>query len=450
MSHGGESFAMRGEAAGRPMFEQARRGYEKVQVDRYIDDLHAASAQLRSERDQAQHQLRRHAQQFEQLQAELASLRERPAQVDRASFRDLGPLVEQILALAEKQAGLITEAAEQRAEELRHEAELIRTEAREHSAAVLQDLEEELAARRAEQDKLYEERRAAAEAQLADIQELVTQLRGEGEAAYAHAQQEATRISELTAQQAEEARAAAEAFTKAARTQIQQEIQAARAQSQQELAQLRVNVEREINERRANAEQELAEHRATAEREVAAQLTAAEEKIGTLIGEAQQYSTEVRKRADEQAALHQEQLEAVQQEVERQRQALMQLNSELDAGRQQLAEIQQEGAAAENEYTRLQRQVTEIRRDLTAETNRLAEARRAADSVEQHAKDVRARVQREAKRVADLAAAAVMAAAAGGGSETAEYPTVPQQRPEPTPMPAEPAGEQPTGEMAIA
>ena len=79
---------------------------------------------------------------------------------------------------------------------------------------------------------------------------------------------------------------------------------------------------------------------------------------------------------------------------------------------------------------------------------RLDEARRMADSVEQHAKDVRARVQREAKRVADLAAAAVMAAAAGGGSETAEYPTV-QQRPEPAERPAEPLDEQATGEMAV-
>ena len=45
------------------------------------------------------------------------------------------------------------------------------------------------------------------------------------------------------------------------------------------------------------------------------------------------------------------------------------------------------------------------------------------DSAERHAKDVRARVQREAKRVADLAAAA-MTAAAAGGTETAEYPMV--------------------------
>jgi hypothetical protein len=90
--------------------------------------------------------------------------------------------------------------------------------------------------------------------------------------------------------------------------------------------------------------------------------------------------------------------------------------------------------------------VAKIRQDLTHELTRLDEARRAADSAERHAKEVRARVQREAKRVADLAAAAVMAAAAGGG-DTGEYRQVPAPRKAPAHQeePSEPEAEPEAG-----
>ena len=104
-------------------------------------------------------------------------------------------------------------------------------------------------------------------------------------------------------------------------------------------------------------------------------------------------------------------------------QSLAELQSELDAAQQRLAQSRQEAATAEREFSQLQHRLGEVRQDLTIELNRLDEARRSADSAERHAKETRARVQREAKRVADLAAAAVMAAAAGG-TDTGEFPKV--------------------------
>ena len=103
----------------------------------------------------------------------------------------------------------------------------------------------------------------------------------------------------------------------------------------------------------------------------------------------------------------------MQQEVERQRQALTQLQLRT-GGRPAAARRNPAGGRGRRERVRAAAAAGRRgppgphRRDQPAR-----EARRAADSVEQHAKDVRARVQREAKRVADLAAAAVMAAAAG-------------------------------------
>ena len=96
----------------------------------------------------------------------------------------------------------------------------------------------------------------------------------------------------------------------------------------------------------------------------------------------------------------------------------------MDGAAQRLAQLRQDGATADSDLAQLRQRLGEARRDLTGELKRLDEARRAADSAERHAKEVRARVQREAKRVADLAAAAVMAAAAGG-ADTGEYKVVP-------------------------
>ena len=52
-------------------------------------------------------------------------MREQPVQVDRASIHDLGPMVAEIMTLADKQAAMIIESATDRANELRSESERI-------------------------------------------------------------------------------------------------------------------------------------------------------------------------------------------------------------------------------------------------------------------------------------------------------------------------------------
>jgi DNA repair exonuclease SbcCD ATPase subunit len=401
MSQDGELFAGREEAAAQPSFDQAIRGYDKRQVDRYVARMDSEVATLVADRDRAFGQARGMAAQLHQMQAELNELSQRQPYVDRASFRHLGPMVDQILALAEKQSEAIINAAEQHHTDRQAEGEKLVGEAREQAAQTVRDLEADLAARREEHDKAHDERRTAAEAELADVREAAEQARAEGEAARERAEQEAKRIGELSVQQAEQARA-----------EWQRELEAARAQAQQELAQLRAVAEREINDKK----------------------TASDQKSAALHAEAQQHAAEVRRRADEQAASHQQQLVTVQQQIQAGQQALAQLQTELNAVQQKLAQTRQEGATAERDYNQLTARMGKVRQDLTGELARLEEARHAADSAETHAREVRARVQREAKRVADLAAAAVMAAAAGG-ADTGEYRQVP-----PPPRRAEPAG----------
>jgi peptidoglycan DL-endopeptidase RipA len=328
MSHGEDLFAPREEANSRPSFETALRGYDKRQVDHYVERTDNEISTLTDQRERAYGHIRDLTAQLQdltgqlhQMQGELTELRERPPQVDRATFRDLVPTVDQIMALAEKQGQEITDAAAQRAAELQAQAEKALVDAREQAVQSLQDLESELATRRAEEDQVDEERKAAAEAELAEVRELAERLRSDAEATREHAHQEA---------------------------------EATRSQTQQELAQLRANVEQEIDERR---------------------------------------------------------------------QVLQQVQAELESSHQRLAQSRHDQVTADHDVAQLQQRLDEVRRDLTEELGRLEEARRAAESADRHAKAVRAKVQREARRVADMAAAAVLEAAARGG-ETGEYPLV--------------------------
>jgi peptidoglycan DL-endopeptidase RipA len=87
---------------------------------------------------------------LQQLQAELTELRQRPPQVDRATFRDLGPMVDRILALAQMQAEAIVDTAAQRAAEHQAEAERVLGETREQADKLRAD--GEAAQERAEQE----------------------------------------------------------------------------------------------------------------------------------------------------------------------------------------------------------------------------------------------------------------------------------------------------------
>src|SRR6266542_5340301 len=206
MSNGGELSVLNDRPA-QPTFEVSLRGYDKRQLDQYVSRADSEIATLAAERERAVHHIQDLVARLQHLEAELTELRQRPARVDRASFRHLGPMVDQILALAEKQAEAITSTTAQRAANRQAEAEKVLVEAREQAARALRDLEVEVAARRADGEKAHEERRAAAQAELAEIRALADRSRAESEAARERAQQEANRISEQSTQQLEQARA---------------------------------------------------------------------------------------------------------------------------------------------------------------------------------------------------------------------------------------------------
>src|SRR4051812_20935598 len=98
-------------AAARSRFDQVMRGYDKRQVDQHVQKTDSDLAALTAEHRRLRAQLQSATGQLQQAKAELAAMNHRPREVERASFRDLGPLVDQILGLAETQANQITSSA---------------------------------------------------------------------------------------------------------------------------------------------------------------------------------------------------------------------------------------------------------------------------------------------------------------------------------------------------
>ena len=105
MSQDGDLFALGDGVASEPTFEVAFRGYNQRQVDQYFHIVEAENLALAAERDSAFEQVQGLAAQIQQLQHELTELRQHrsggPAVASAVSFKDLGPLVGQILGLAE-------------------------------------------------------------------------------------------------------------------------------------------------------------------------------------------------------------------------------------------------------------------------------------------------------------------------------------------------------------
>src|SRR5262245_30799915 len=117
----------------RPSFEVALRGYDRSEVDQYMARVERDMATLVADRQRARAEVNELKTLVEQLRTEVTELQGRPIQIDRAAFSDLGPMIEQMLTLAEKQASAIVGHATQRAASREAEAEKVLTETRERT-----------------------------------------------------------------------------------------------------------------------------------------------------------------------------------------------------------------------------------------------------------------------------------------------------------------------------
>src|SRR4051812_39643295 len=141
MSHGAEIFGLGGEAAAEPSFEQALRGYDKKQVERYVARAENEIAALSQEREQAYSQMQAMARQIDQLQQETVNARRQPPAGPENPVRDLGPNVGADFPLVEQQAEAIKASATDDIAARLAEAERIRAEAEAHAHDGIRDFE---------------------------------------------------------------------------------------------------------------------------------------------------------------------------------------------------------------------------------------------------------------------------------------------------------------------
>ncbi|MCP2322763.1 DivIVA domain-containing protein [Hamadaea flava] len=332
MSQNEESY--RGDGPSRPSFAQVMRGYDKRQVDYYVEQVAGDLATLSTERQRAFDQVQRLNNQLQQARVELSELHQRPQQLERASFGHLGTMVDQIIGLAEKQAEAIVNAAAQRATD--HQAEADKT--------------------------------------VADARELADKIRSDAQAAREQADQDAQQTRENSLEEAEQAR-----------KELQQEIEAARAQTQQELTETRTAHEADLARLRNEAEQKNAGLQAEAQqyaselrRKAGEQNAAHQQQLAAV-----QQEIEVRQQglAQLQAAL-----DNAQQRLGEARQQGSVAANELTELQRRLVEVKQELSSelnrlndARREADATERHAEEVRARLQREAKRMAD--RAAQAV---------------------------------------------------------------------
>src|SRR5258707_12222843 len=94
------------------VFEPAMRGYDKKQVNRFVQQVEAEITGLVAEREEMYAQVNLLNQHVAQLQHEVAMARRSAAPTDAAAYRHLGAKVEHIPGLAEEQAIATPEPAQ--------------------------------------------------------------------------------------------------------------------------------------------------------------------------------------------------------------------------------------------------------------------------------------------------------------------------------------------------
>ncbi|MBO0868315.1 MAG: Laminin subunit beta-1, partial [Micromonosporaceae bacterium] len=219
--------------------------------------IEAEIAALAAERENAYDQVQALSAQVHQLNLEIAELRRRGnARIEQVSFDHLGQRVAQILSTAEEEARSIRGNAVSDIDKQREEAERLLADAREQHAQAIRDFEAALAARRAEEERIAGERRTMISAEISAGQEYAARLRTEADTMKAKAHQDARRITEAAAAQAEQMRAETEAYVQHQRAQVDQESVTRRASLEAELKQLRGQADQLGTTAKARGEQE--------------------------------------------------------------------------------------------------------------------------------------------------------------------------------------------------
>lgn len=211
-------------------FSLARKGYDRAQVDRYIQELHAALEQTRSHMAHLDSRILR-------LSSDLSTARRELEEAERPSYAGLGTRVERLLRSTEAQALDVMTRAQADADAL-------------------------ISSAQQRHDSLL----ASAEA---EAFETLTRARMEAAEVTSQAQSHSRTLEDNAGRTSEEMLAAAEREAKRMRADAEAEAAAALSAAHHEAEELRTAVREEMTHLRTQAEEEISVMRGEAERELA-------------------------------------------------------------------------------------------------------------------------------------------------------------------------------------
>ena len=142
-------------------FELSLRGYHRAQVDRYVATLQMRLTTLETELSSSRYREEQLTGRVDRLTGELEKC---TCSEDQSTSRMLGGRIEQILRLAEEEAGEVRHQAQLLLERARGEADAIIAEARKHAEDAMRDFQSLLAQRRSEEARAEAARRMQWEA----------------------------------------------------------------------------------------------------------------------------------------------------------------------------------------------------------------------------------------------------------------------------------------------
>lgn len=162
------------DAAPLPTFDLSLRGYDRRQVDEYLDRLEHTLSVTQADRDGVSARTQALQRRVDELQAEIESSRQELLESARPTYAGLGDRVAQLLRLAEEEAEQLRAEALRDVSHIRDNADELLAEAEQRAAMAERDFESALAARRQQAEQEDADKRNDLQRQLKAAEDRLT------------------------------------------------------------------------------------------------------------------------------------------------------------------------------------------------------------------------------------------------------------------------------------
>lgn len=247
-----------------PTFDLTLRGYDRRQVDEYLDRLEHDLSVAQADRDAAAARIALTEKRLNELEHELQAARAQLTESSHPTYAGLGKRVEQLLSIAEEEADRLREEALRDTAEERAAAGTLVQGAQKQAEQAQRDFDAALDERRREAQAAEEARRADADKRMALAEQRIAEAEAAATSRIAEAQQAAEQLFGSARAEAErkvsEATAHSERLRKDAEQHATALVQAARHDVDRIALEAKSQAESIVADARAKAEHGRSEH----------------------------------------------------------------------------------------------------------------------------------------------------------------------------------------------